>query len=203
MSELRAVFDRCGCDKAVKHNYHKVYEKYMEGRRSDPINILEVGVFKGNSVKAWLEYFPNATIYGVDIFVRVQPENIDVLKDPRVKWARCDSTDPQQVSNLWPDTTFDFIIDDGLHTPRANKATFDNLIGKLSDGGVFLIEDVFPIDRMTPSEMSIPWIRNNTKEYNHEMFEQFMSSVKKFKHERYDNRSATGQPDSYMFVIHK
>lgn len=203
MSDLKDIFNRRGCDKAVKHKYHKVYEKYMEGCRNDPVNILEVGVFKGNSIEAWLDYFPNATIYGVDIFVRVQPENIPVLKDPRVKWAVCDSTDAAKASTLWPDVQFDFIIDDGLHTPRANKATFDNLVGKLADGGVFLIEDVFPIDRMSAAEMNIPWIRNNTKEYNAELFDQFMASVKKYKHERYDNRSLTGQPDSYMFVIHK
>lgn len=202
MSDLKTLFDRYGCDKATKHKYHRIYEKYMEPRREDPINILEVGVFKGNSIEAWLDYFPNATIYGIDIFVRVQPEKIAALNHPRVKWARGDSTKSADTVGLWPDVKFDFIIDDGLHTPMANKATFDNLVGKLAEGGQFFIEDVFPIDRMTPSEMMTPWVRNNPKDYNTAAFAEFMQSANKYKHERYDNRKLSMQPDSYMFVIH-
>jgi hypothetical protein len=175
----------------------------MAPRREDHINILEVGVFKGNSIEAWLDYFPNATIYGIDIFVRVKPENITVLNHNRVKWARGDSTKSADIMALWPDVKFDFIIDDGLHTPAANKDTFDNLIGKLAEGGKFFIEDVFPIDCMSSSEMMIPWIVNRSKDYNVEKFAEFMKSINEYKHDRYDNRKLTMNPDSYMFVVHE
>lgn len=203
MSTLGNLFNQYGCDKAVKHHYDKIYEKLMGERKDDPINLLEIGVFKGNSIEAWLDYFPNATIYGIDIFKRVEPNNIAVLQHPRVKWAKCDSTDSQQAGSLWPDVRFDFIIDDGLHTPKANKSTFDNFIHKLAPDGLFFIEDVFPIDRMSASEMMTPWVRNNPVDYSKEQFDQFMKSMTQYKHERYDNRSLTGQPDSYMFVVYK
>jgi hypothetical protein len=203
MSDLKELFNKYGCDKAIKHNYHTIYEKYMAPRREDHINILEVGVFKGNSIEAWLDYFPNATIYGIDIFVRVKPENITVLNHNRVKWARGDSTKSADIMALWPDVKFDFIIDDGLHTPAANKDTFDNLIGKLAEGGKFFIEDVFPIDCMSSSEMMIPWIVNRSKDYNVEKFAEFMKSINEYKHDRYDNRKLTMNPDSYMFVVHE
>lgn len=77
---LEELFNKYGCDKAVKHNYHTVYEPEFDTIRNESINILEVGVFKGDSVRAWLEFFPNATIYGIDIFTRVKPEDIDVLQ---------------------------------------------------------------------------------------------------------------------------
>ena len=81
-------------------------------------NILEIGVFKGDSIKAWLEFFPNATIYGIDIFKRVRPQDIKVLNDDRVKWLKSDSTNiavRDQIKKEWPRIRFDIIIDDGSH----------------------------------------------------------------------------------------
>lgn len=202
MISLKEIFKKNNCDKALKHNYDVIYEKYMSQHRNDPINILEVGIFKGNSIESWLEYFPNATIYGIDIFVRLRPEQIPVLKDPRVKWASCDSTKSSETSNLWSGVKFDYIIDDGLHTPKANKMTFDNLIDKLNEGGNFFIEDIFPLDIMDAKQMSLPWIKNN-KEYNKEEYADFLKSIEKYKHDAFDQRHITEQPDSYMFVIKK
>lgn len=40
--------------------------------------VLEIGVYKGHSIKLWYDYFVNATIYGIDIKNKVDiPEIIN------------------------------------------------------------------------------------------------------------------------------
>ena len=44
------------------------YENLFSNIRNDVTKVLEIGVETGRSHRMWLEYFPNATIYGFDIF---------------------------------------------------------------------------------------------------------------------------------------
>lgn len=148
---MKELFDKYGCDKASKHSYELVYEKDFEKLKNLPINILEIGVFKGNSVKVWLEYFPNATIYTIDTFQRVPHTDVDVLQDPRVIWKECDSLSVE-TQDLWKDIKFDIIIDDGLHTSIANKLTFLNFFDKLKIGGAYYVEDVIQHNIVTPKD---------------------------------------------------
>ena len=120
MNKLKDLFALHGSDKASKHKYDIVYEKYMSHRRDEKINLLEIGVFKGDSIKVWLDYFPNATIYGVDIFVRIKPEDIKILTNPRVKWAKCDSTDTNEVKKISPQD------DINIHLMYRQLCFFDN-----------------------------------------------------------------------------
>src|SRR5215475_761343 len=55
--------------------YLPIYEEYFRIWRNDTIHLLEVGVNMGASVLLWLDYFPNAHIYGVDIEPRTRPEH--------------------------------------------------------------------------------------------------------------------------------
>ena len=45
----------------------QLYEKYFLPFRESKINILEIGVDNGDSLRIWREYFPNANICGIDI----------------------------------------------------------------------------------------------------------------------------------------
>lgn len=196
---LTEIFNKHNSDKSMKHMYHLVYEQHFDKIRHDELNILEVGIFKGESIKAWLEYFPNSTIYGVDIFERVRAENIEVLNHPRVKWAKCDST----ISNVskWDDVKFDIIIDDGLHTPDANAKTFNSFKHQLR--GMYFIEDVWPLDIMNKFELNHSWIKNNS-EYTIEKYKNFINKLNEFGTiEYFDLRKSTKQPDSYIIKIVK
>ena len=88
---LGKLFRKYRCDKGTKHNYHKVYSELWESLRDKPINFLEIGIFEGLSTKAFLEYFPKAKFYGIDIFTRLTPEDVPVLNNRRVKWIKGDS----------------------------------------------------------------------------------------------------------------
>lgn len=201
---LKELFNKYGCDKAKKHLYHEVYQAEFERIKDDPINILEIGVFKGHSVQAWLDYFPNATIYGIDVFTRVQPEQIEVLNDPRVKWLRADSTVPDVVNKIksaWPRIRFDIVIDDGLHTPRANAETLQNIFPLIKKTGAYYVEDVWPIDMMNNREMQHPWIMRYPNRYNILEMNYFLSQLDDKKVTRFDQRSKSKEPDSYIIKV--
>jgi hypothetical protein len=133
---MRKCFDRHNCDKGKRHGYERVYEPVFSPVRDQPITLLEIGVFRGASLQAWLDYFPHATVIGVDTFQRVRPGRIEALRHPRVKWFQCDST--QDYPTIEP---VDFIIDDGCHDPEAQRATLANFLPLLKAGGRYFIED--------------------------------------------------------------
>jgi hypothetical protein len=93
---------------------------------------------RGGSIAAWLDYFPNATICGVDTFQRVPPERVPILTHPRVRWWRCDSA--AEVPADLPQA--DFIIDDGHHFADWQRKTLANYRPMLKQGGRYFIEDV-------------------------------------------------------------
>ena len=201
---LDILFNKAGCDKAEKHHYHTVYGPEFDTLRNEPINILEVGVFKGDSIKAWLEFFPNANIYGIDIFKRVKPEDIKVLNDDRVKYLKCDSTNiavRDQIKKQWPRIRFDIIIDDGLHTPDANAKTLHNLFPLLKKNGSFYVEDVWPLDIMTTKEMQHWWVQKYPERYNILEMNKFTKEIEDKDVKRFDLRAKSGQPDSYIIRV--
>ena len=216
--EMKALFDLHGSDKGTKHDYHLIYEPFFEKVRYEPINILEVGILNGHSMLAWLEYFPNAQIYGIDIFTRVASADIPALKRKRTHWALCDSTSMVSQSTIkrkWPDVKFDIILDDGLHTLKGQAKTFMNLIPLLKEDGTYFIEDVCAVDKLQ-EERSDPhhpafnvkshnWFARHEKHFNPIQMNFLMSTLEDsgYKITHHDNRVITGEPDSYVISIKK
>jgi len=204
---LKELFDKYDCDKGTeKHHYYKEYEKYFESVREEPINLLEIGTFKGASTRAFHEYFPNATIYTTDIFVRTRPEDLDILSEKRVKWLKADSTDaslPSKMRNEWGDVKFDFIIDDGAHWPEANRLTWQNCFQFLKDDGVYFIEDVWPLDKMNDKELAHPWLTRHSDRYVMMEHIRMMTELEKYKVKHHDRRKETNCGDTYILTIEK
>ena len=48
------------------HRYTRVYYEIMKDFRYDPVDIFEIGIYFGASIKMWEEFFPNGKIYGID-----------------------------------------------------------------------------------------------------------------------------------------
>ena len=66
--ELDAIGIKHSTDKcSMVHNYLGKYEFFLQRFRYQPIRLLELGVFKGASLRMWQEYFPHVEIFGVDI----------------------------------------------------------------------------------------------------------------------------------------
>ena len=49
------------------HNYLVYYWLHFRDIRLKVTRVLEVGVFTGESIQMWEEFFPNVIIYGIDI----------------------------------------------------------------------------------------------------------------------------------------
>ena len=201
---LKELFNKYGCDKAKKHHYHTVYQPEFEPLQTEPINILEVGVFKGESASVWIDFFPNATVYGLDIFVRVSAEDIPILQHPRVKWLKGDSTHPSvsgAIQKAWPDVQFDIIIDDGLHTPEANAQTFRNLFPFVKSTGSYYVEDVWPLDIASQKDLKHHWLQKSPDIYNMLKMNMFLNEIDDKQVERFDLRHLSGQGDSYIIKV--
>jgi cephalosporin hydroxylase len=135
------------CDKNTYHSYIKdVYEEYFFEFRDDKINLLEIGVATGSSLRLWREYFSKAKIYGLDIFQNQNHRKIaqslidDPLKDVTLHIGNAYD---KEVSNKLPD--MDLIIDDGPHTYESQIAAIRYYLPKLKTNGYMFIEDI-PID---------------------------------------------------------
>jgi len=202
---MRDLFDKYDCDKGWAHSYEKVYEKDFKKVKDEPINILELGIYQGKSIEVWLEYFSNATIYGIDIFDRLDPNTVPVLQNERVKWIQGNTQTSDihaQIKEEWGDVKFDFIIDDGEHTPNANRKSFKNFIPYLKEKGKYYIEDVFPMNIMTEQEMAFPWIASKGHKLNRGLYNKFLKSLEGFKLREFDLRK-TGRLDSYIIRVQK
>jgi spermidine synthase len=135
MNELDLLALKYGTDKASDfHNYTEFYDKYFNLDRGNIKNVLEIGVFRGNSLRMWKDYFFNAIIYGIDIDKNCNftEERIKILIDDQVNI---------NLLNLLPND-FDIIIDDGGHFSSQQIKSFEMLFSKVKSGGVYIVEDV-------------------------------------------------------------
>jgi len=141
-----------GTDKSKDdHNYVALYSMLFDARRLSIQNVTEVGIATGQSLKMWHEYFPHATIHGIDI------ENVSILNTvmapfERVKLHRASSqvVGVSEYLGLAPES-MDLVIDDGDHTWSGQERTLANMWRLVKPGGFYMIEDVqwdgAPLDR--------------------------------------------------------
>ena len=140
MRSLNKIAKSMGTDKSSDiHNYCEKYEKWLPFNRLEPLKILEIGVLYGESLITWREYYPNATIIGIDIMESCkQYEN----PDNGVFVEIGSQDDPEflkMVAEKWG--PFDMILDDGSHINRHVIVSFTHLIDHVKPEGVYVVED--------------------------------------------------------------
>jgi hypothetical protein len=64
---LYDIIDNDRTDKNTTHSYLDLYQTLFNNKKNTAKNILEIGIYRGGSIKLWSEFFINATIYGIDI----------------------------------------------------------------------------------------------------------------------------------------
>lgn len=133
-ADLTAMADHFGSDKGtIKHGYTKHYEELLCDRRQYPIELLEIGVACGASLKMWSSYFPFGTITGVDI----RPECKALCRDYKdVRIVIADAT----VTPI--PGRYDVIVDDGSHLPGQIVKAFALHWPWLLSRGLYCIEDL-------------------------------------------------------------
>lgn len=134
---MEEIFLKYNTDKNSKfHNYTRQYEKLFENYRDCKLKVLEIGVYKGESLKAWKEFFTHeeTVVVGVDILEECKLcfENVEIG----------DSTDKEFMKMVHEKYgPFDIIIDDGGHRNGQVIKTFEIMFPLLNDKGLYIVED--------------------------------------------------------------
>ena len=141
-------------DKQNHHDYIvSFYDQELSNKKDLQLNILEIGVLTGNSLRVWKNWFTNSKIYGVDNWsdtaVKLVLEDLD-----GVNLVTGNAYDINFLDNF-EDNFFDYIIDDGPHNIDSQIFTVQKWISKVKNGGKIIIEDVKDIEVATALEKTI------------------------------------------------
>lgn len=153
MKSLDEIAIECQTDKATvfTRTYAKPkgftvhYERFFAPMRFDKLNLLEIGVAGGESIRTWLAYFPSADIYGVDIVSQTNPWN-DPASSPDSRYRflqhdQCDKTGWECLKAVWG-TEWNIIVDDGSHFTDGVITSFNCMWQMINPGGFYCVEDL-------------------------------------------------------------
>jgi cephalosporin hydroxylase len=163
-------------DKELRHSYCSlVYENLFAPYRDKTLNILEIGICHGGSLILWNDYFPNATIIGVD--------NDDQTAPPLKLYNRISTHFVDAYSDNFANTIndIDILIDDGPHSLDSQLQCIDLYLHKVRSGGLFIIEDIRSIDNAN----------------------KLIEKVKHLNYELHDSTSETGNHDNNVLIVRK
>lgn len=183
---LVSLIDNSRTDKNTTHSYLDLYEKLLCSKKETALNVLEIGIDRGGSIKLWSDYFPNATVYGLDIM------HIDTIwdglknNDKIILYTSSDAYDEKFFNDtlLSKNIKFDMMLDDGPHTLDSMKKYITLYSQLLADNGVLILEDVADWNWIEQLKECVP---DNLKEFV----------------ETYDLRQNKGRYDDIVFVINK
>lgn len=120
-------------------HYLELYDRHFRRFKNTPVKMLEIGVFKGGSLELWRKYLgPKATIYGIDIDPACA-ERVDAPNQVRIG----SQADPAFLQSVVSEMGgVDLVLDDGSHKGPHIIQSFRTLFPLLSDGGLYVIEDL-------------------------------------------------------------
>jgi len=124
----------------IGNSYLEHYDNILIPWLDKEIILLELGVLKGGSLLLWNDYFPDATIVGIDTRL---PKNF--MPTERIHLFEGSQTDTQFLSRVAGEVApdgFDIIIDDASHIADFTRTSFWHLFDHhLKPNGLYVIED--------------------------------------------------------------
>lgn len=139
MRSKELALEKYNTDK-ITNQYLEKYDPIFERLVDKEIKLLELGIYKGGSLLLWRDYFPKATIVGVDIQVQV-----DFSNEERIHVFQGEQQDTGFLKKVAAETApegFDIIIDDASHIGHLTKSAFRYLFDNhLKPNGIYVIED--------------------------------------------------------------
>jgi hypothetical protein len=139
-----------GTDKATTHSvkghgYAPVYDRHFDHLRQQPIKLIEIGVGGGESIRAWLDYFPAAKVFGVDTVHHTNEwNNPERSPNGRYTFVNGDQSDTTFWRCFEADygRDWDIVIDDGGHFSGQVVTAYTCLWPLLAPAGLYCIEDL-------------------------------------------------------------
>ena len=123
---LNDLMLKYGSDKAP-HGFCPFYEKWFGPVRQDVESVLEIGVADGASIRGFLDYFPNAQVYGLDApydaVGRYGNSEHWPLDSGRFLAFIGDQANRDDLGRLVEHGPWDIVIDDGGHTMEQQQVS--------------------------------------------------------------------------------
>ncbi len=139
MKTLDQLAIECGTDKSSNgHSYANYYDLIFSPIRYHPVNLLEIGIDKGDSLRMWHKYFQHGEIHGIDI-----RGGYEYLHEFYIKTHIVDQSKRGELivfAEQYPNY-FDIILCDGSHEAEDDILTFETLFPYLKSGGFYVLED--------------------------------------------------------------
>lgn len=148
---LHEIGEHHGTDQATVHDYLRRLEPFFEPFRELWVNMLEIGVAQGASIRTWHNYFMNGTVTGVDNDPNCWMPG---LQTPNIRIIEGNAASPE----FWSSQRLgelSIVIDDGSHKAPDIIAAFEMLWPHVISGGLYVIEDVH-VNWMP--EYGLPWL---------------------------------------------
>jgi hypothetical protein len=142
LTELTKLSLKTKTDKAFWHKYTEVYSEIFKEVNAKTSNqkILEFGVFKGDSIRTYLNYFSNPTISAVDWFP-IQ-ESWPIANN--VTYHQANQSHREEIAKTLAkiNQNFDLVIEDGGHRPDQQYYSLIETIKYLRPGSIYILEDL-------------------------------------------------------------
>lgn len=121
--------------------YLSEYNRLFQPLRLLPIRLLELGVHQGASMTLWQDYFPVATVVGLD--GEAKPASFPSNDRFHFVHGAQDNLALLDKAIAMAGGPFDVIIDDCSHLGCHTARSFAHLFAKgLNPGGIYIIEDI-------------------------------------------------------------
>lgn len=127
-----------------KHAYTAIYNLLFSSLKYKPIRLSEIGIYHNMSMRCWREFFPNATLYGLeynqDFINNALEHNLN-----NTFYSIIDVTNKQSIKAAFNNLEhkMDIIIDDSTHQPLHQINIIQTCLDYLNSGGYLVIEDLF------------------------------------------------------------
>jgi len=134
-------------DKGHGHDYiNGYYSREFTDKRDFKLNIVEIGVNKGQSILLFGEWFTNSNVIGIDDGRELYDEwKIITSHLSNVSLILGDAYSDSIVEQFENDS-IDYLIDDGPHTLESQISCVLKWFKKIKPGGKLIIEDIQNID---------------------------------------------------------
>jgi len=102
------------------------------------LDVVEIGVLGGASLRMWREYFPRAQIFGIDV-----DHEAEANADDRITVLIGSQSDTAFLNTMLERTgRLDIVLDDGSHYARDQITTLLHLWRHVTPGGIYVVEDL-------------------------------------------------------------
>lgn len=142
LTKLGRVFGTDKVDDRHTHNglaYTDVYQRYLRSWRWRRFTLLELGVWRGDSLRMWNAFFPRATVVGLDL------EASAVERAPEFEIVVGSQAEPEVLGRILTDhPDLRLVVDDASHITSLTIASFRYLFPRLPRGSLYIMEDLSP-----------------------------------------------------------